>query len=303
LNAASNFLRDLVISVLHRLRQSRTLHTLTFGPISGVHFTPSYSPLTDDISEVDPEFQKLLTKLIRLPDEDEEGQFTSRNIPLSTAARQEFETYRQFVDQEQRGFEGPEHHWLAKSETHLLRLAGTLTYLSWADAPSDTTDIMAALEPNEIDQQSMVNAVRLMQEYFWPHARAALRQIGLSDRHHRVRRILRWLRANDRREISSREIRREALSGSVDVEQTRDLLARMVAAGWLRAMPTVKTGGRPSERWGVNPRLFEKTFGGFGSFGGSQNQANQANGTVPRTGLPKLPKPPKANLSKKRRQT
>jgi len=35
---ASNFLRDLVISVLHRLRQSRTLHTLTFGPISGVHF-------------------------------------------------------------------------------------------------------------------------------------------------------------------------------------------------------------------------------------------------------------------------
>jgi hypothetical protein len=39
LNAASNFLRDLVISVLHRLRQSRTLHTLTSGPISGVHFT------------------------------------------------------------------------------------------------------------------------------------------------------------------------------------------------------------------------------------------------------------------------
>src|SRR5712692_3592703 len=45
LNAASNFLRDLVISVLHRLRQSRTLHTLTFGPISGVHFTPQHHPL------------------------------------------------------------------------------------------------------------------------------------------------------------------------------------------------------------------------------------------------------------------
>ena len=38
LNAASNFLRDLVISVLRRLRQSRTLHTLRSGPISGVHF-------------------------------------------------------------------------------------------------------------------------------------------------------------------------------------------------------------------------------------------------------------------------
>src|ERR1700737_1217385 len=41
LKVASNFLRDLVISVLHRLRQSRTLHTLTFGPISGVHFSVS----------------------------------------------------------------------------------------------------------------------------------------------------------------------------------------------------------------------------------------------------------------------
>src|ERR1700687_4546286 len=44
LNVASNFLRDLVISVLHRLRQSRTLHTLTFGPISGVHFTRTPNP-------------------------------------------------------------------------------------------------------------------------------------------------------------------------------------------------------------------------------------------------------------------
>src|SRR6267378_1970188 len=46
LNVASNFLRDLVISVLHLLRQSRTLHTLTFGPISGVHFSafdPSFA--------------------------------------------------------------------------------------------------------------------------------------------------------------------------------------------------------------------------------------------------------------------
>src|SRR5229473_7933812 len=44
LNVASNFLRDLVISVLHPLRQSRTLHTLTFGPISGVHFILAGAP-------------------------------------------------------------------------------------------------------------------------------------------------------------------------------------------------------------------------------------------------------------------
>ena len=39
LNAASNFLRDFVICSLHRLKQSRTLHTLTAGPKSGVLFT------------------------------------------------------------------------------------------------------------------------------------------------------------------------------------------------------------------------------------------------------------------------
>jgi hypothetical protein len=31
-------LRDFVIFSLHQLRQSRTLHTLTLGPKSGVHF-------------------------------------------------------------------------------------------------------------------------------------------------------------------------------------------------------------------------------------------------------------------------
>src|ERR1700736_1535204 len=51
LNVASNFLRDLVISVLHLLRQSRTLHTLTFGPISGVHFRLQwFGPVRDEVS-------------------------------------------------------------------------------------------------------------------------------------------------------------------------------------------------------------------------------------------------------------
>jgi transposase len=38
LNAASNFLRDFVISLAPSVKQSRTLHTLTAGPKTGVHF-------------------------------------------------------------------------------------------------------------------------------------------------------------------------------------------------------------------------------------------------------------------------
>jgi hypothetical protein len=217
--------------------------------------TPDYSPLTDDIPEVDPEFKALLTKLIRLPSEDEKGDFAPRSIPLSPAAREEFEGYRRFVDQTKRSIEGREEQWLAKSETHVLRLAGTLALLAWAGAPASTS-ITGSLEPSLVERKFMVNAIKLVREYFWPHARAVLRQIGLTDRHRNIRRVLRWLRVHDRHVVSLRDIRREALSESVDVQQARELVERMVDAGWLRAEERQKTGGRPLERWSVNPQLF-----------------------------------------------
>jgi hypothetical protein len=239
--------------------------------------TPRYVPLTDSISEIDPEFQALLMKLIRLPTdilEDHrdspalpnditgamtEENFVPRTIPLSLESREVFEDYRRFVDRTKRSTEGREQQWLAKSETHALRLAGVLAYLDWADASSGggMESISAGLEPNQIDARFMIDAVTLVREYFWPHARAALRQIGLTDRHRHIRRVLRWARANERDELSLRDIRREALAHSIDVEETRNLVDRMIAAGWLRAEETEPTGGRPKERWQVNPQLFD----------------------------------------------
>jgi hypothetical protein len=224
----------------------------------GWPLTPPYAPLTDTIAEVDPEFQAMLTKLIRLPAEDSNGAFAPRIVPLSAAAREEFEGYRQFVDQTKRGVEGREQQWLAKSETHLLRLAGTLAFLAWADSSSTSSieGIAAALEPDEIDARHMANAARLMREYFWPHARAALRQIGLTDRHRHLRRVLRWIRAHGVSELSVKDVRRDALAGSLDAEQTRDAIDRLVTAGWLRPKEVERTGGRPRERWLVNLRVF-----------------------------------------------
>ena len=223
--------------------------------------TPAYVPLSDDIEEVDPLFQRVLTKLIRLPDEDEGGKFAPRIIPLSHDAREEFESYRFFVDRVKRGLEGREAQWLVKSETHALRLASTLAYLDWAsldDASGTGVDrISANLEPAEVPASCMVAATRLMREYFWPHARASLRQIGgLTDRYRDLRRMLRWIAANNRSAVSLKDIRREALGGALDAERTHALLDRAVAAGWLRVEKT-GTGGRPRERWLVNPKLFE----------------------------------------------
>jgi len=227
--------------------------------------SPCYSRLTDEVSEVEPEFEALLTKLIRLPDENENAQFAPRVIPLSSAARDKFEGYRIFVDDLKRALDGRERQWLVKSESQVLRLAATLTYLKWAssDVPSGATGLVlisSAMEPDEVTELSMGDAIRLMREYFWPHARAALRQIGLTDRHKHLRCALRWIQANGLSVVSLKDILREALGGSLDAEQTRGLLDRLVAAGWLRLKKT-ETGGRPRERWSVNPRLFETPAG------------------------------------------
>jgi Protein of unknown function (DUF3987) len=221
--------------------------------------TPIYLPLNDDIEEVDPLFQHVLTQLIRLPDEDEGGKFAPRIIPLSHDAREEFESYRVFVDRIKRGLEGREQQWLVKSESHALRLASTLSYLNWASldrVPAGLGSISFGMEPDEVPASCMAAATRLLREYFWPHARASLRQIGLTDRYRDLRRTLRWIRANNRSAVSIKDIRREALGGALDAEQTRDLLDRLVVVGWLRPEKT-STGGRPQERWWVNLKIFE----------------------------------------------
>ena len=146
--------------------------------------TPGYRPLTNEVGEVEPELYVALTALLRLPSEDTTGAFTSRCIPLSDGALAKFEEFRQFVDEMKRGLDGRERQWLVKGETHVLRLAGTLAYMAWAislptPSSSGIEGIAGALEPDAIDEQSMVGAIRLWREYFWPHARAALRQIGL----------------------------------------------------------------------------------------------------------------------------
>jgi hypothetical protein len=47
-------------------------------------------------------------------------------------------------------------------------------------------------EPNKVEKPFIEAAIRLVRDYFWPHSRAALRQIGLSEHHANARRVLRW---------------------------------------------------------------------------------------------------------------
>jgi hypothetical protein len=213
--------------------------------------TPAYRELTNEVSEIHPELQSALRALARLPAEDAERGLVPQAVPLSSGALAAFEEYRRHVDNLKRGLDGLERQWLVKSETHVLRLAGALTYFTWAFGLGTSS----GEEPREVTEEVMAAAIALTREYFWPHARAALRQVGLTDRHRNARRVLCWITAHGKDEVSREDVRREALGRTLDAEQAQAVIDALVKWGWLREV-AMKTGGRPLYRWHVNPKLF-----------------------------------------------
>jgi uncharacterized protein DUF3987 len=215
---------------------------------------PPYRPLTDAVEEVEPEFENTLVRLINLT-ADNDGELIVTAVPLAAQARASFEQFRKEVDAGYASLDGREGEWWAKMPPHVLRLAGTLAYLDWARRTAGQAIVVS--EPNRIEKPFLDAAIRLVRDYFWPHARAALRQIGLSEHHANARKVLRWLRANHKTEITREDIRRTALARSLDADATETLLAGLVRSGWLKFLGLVATGGRPSRRWQVNPKIFE----------------------------------------------
>jgi hypothetical protein len=207
---------------------------------------PAHMPLSNEVTEIEPDIQNLLTRIINLPSE-EVGVFTPRTVELSPEALVAFEGFRTFLAQIKTELDGREREWASKGGTQVLRLSGTLAYLDWA--------MLGGTEPPSIEAQSVEAAVRLWRDYFWPHSRAALQQMGLTEKHTNARRALRWIRTNQKPEVSLLDIRREALGRRLDAERTRTLLDGLVRAGWLKLV-TTKTDGRAIHRWQANPLLF-----------------------------------------------
>jgi hypothetical protein len=214
---------------------------------------PAYRPLTDEADETDPDIINVMTRLDRLA-EFEDDNLVKCSIALSAEARVEFEQLRQFVRGEMEALDGREQEWMAKAQAHALRLAGTLCLLDWASRKDLTPAEAFPDVPTAIGPEYMTAAIRLVQDYFWPHARAALRQSGLSERHENARRALRWIRAHGHVEVSLKDIRLDALGQKLDAEETANLLAAMERSGWVRKKE-VKTEGRSAWRWEVNPKL------------------------------------------------
>ena len=204
-----------------------------------------YRPLAEHVREIDADIVKILRRLAQL----EEREFPANRIPLSQPAAEAFELCRELIHDDSEALEGRARDWWSKAPAHILRLAGTLTYIEWA--------IEGGGEPKQILSEYIMSAAALVLDYFWPHARACLRQIGLTQHNADARRVLRWIKAKRKQQVSREEARREALTRQRDADTTEAILNYLAGAGWLRRQVTA-TGGRPATRWEVNPRLLEE---------------------------------------------
>ena len=227
---------------------------------------PNYFPLANDVPEVDPKFREALMRLIQLPD-GLPAKLQPRELNLDEDALCMLEDFRRANRVQLGALDGRERDWIAKGPGQVLRLAGVLVYLEWAlqgpeDHSQDASGLealrqiaKAAAEPTVITGDDMRKAIALFDNYFWPHARAALRQIGLSDRHREERRVLRWARAKKIETLSRETIRREIFSQRIDAERAQAIIDALVEAGWLREVTMKGHQHRPARRWQVNPLL------------------------------------------------
>jgi hypothetical protein len=116
------------------------------------------------------------------------------------------------------------------------------------------TDASPSLRlPLGANSSSAITAAgKLVLEYLWRHARAALRQIGLTENQSNGRWMLRWIKSEGLRQVSRESNRRDALAQNLNAEDTDALFEKLERGGWLqkivvprRTKPSVAVGGQP----------------------------------------------------------
>jgi hypothetical protein len=145
----------------------------------------------------------------------------------------------------------------------VARLAGVLALLAWSESGAPGA-------PGHIGAEEMDGAARLWSDYFRPHARALFHHTLPSKRDRQMRQVVRWLKTSGQRDVSREEVRREALHSSVNASDAEQLLYRLRDAGFVQRIDyeSSRMGGRPPNRWWVNPALAtSEVCGNLGNLG------------------------------------
>jgi hypothetical protein len=102
-------------------------------------------------------------------------------------------------------------------------MAGILALLDMSESPDCQVDAITA--------RQLLRAAGLWSDYFWPHAREALRAGGRSPQRRLDRRAARWLQQSGQDLVSREDIRRYGLSEAVDAGGADKVIRRLEAAG------------------------------------------------------------------------
>ena len=146
--------------------------------------------------------------------------------------------------------EGLEEAWLGKGRGTVMRLAGILELLDWSATGSSGP-------PGHIGRERIEEAAALWEGYFRPHATSLFMQTAPTTTELQARRAARWLRSRGMPCVTREQIRRDALSRTVNAFGADQVLYRLRTANIVREVPDGwrATGGRPINMWQVNPAL------------------------------------------------
>jgi hypothetical protein len=171
-------------------------------------------------------------------------------LAFDPSAAKAFDAFLADLHARLRHADGLEADWMGKGSGTVARLAGVLTLLAWSGGES-------GVAPKEVGGEQVEVAVRLWSDYLWPHARLLFDRAGPGDTDRQARRVVRWLKANRRTDVTREDVRRHALGRTLDAARTDIVLGRLYAAGALRPVVRVFSaqGGRPAQRWEVNPAV------------------------------------------------
>ena len=183
---------------------------------------------------------------------------TPGRVPFTVAAAARLEELMVGLQQRRSELEGLEAEWIGKGVATVVRLAGLLSLMQWAqDGPADSSQDPESRWP-AVEPAHLEAAHALWAGYYLPQAMGVFDCAGVSAGERHARRVARWLRRMRPRprEISREEVRRDALCQTVNAEAAEEVLLRLEEGGLVRLVVTRHEGaGRTRRRWVINPAL------------------------------------------------
>jgi hypothetical protein len=171
-------------------------------------------------------------------------------IPLEPRAADIFEQWIAENDEDVRQGAGLYASWAGKARGLALRLSLVLEFLGWADSDGR--------EPATVSVQSIVNALRLIDDFLKPHARRVFGDAALPPVEKDAAALARFILKEGLQRVNARDIQRKSslptLKCKQDVEAATEAL---MDAGWLRDAPSRQgeAPGRQRKDYLVNPAV------------------------------------------------